>query len=645
MNYFLQTYFTAVSTMGPVFQTIQQNMNSLNSTTVNMASQTNQQFNGINSTFDEFGKRMTDWAKGTAVAATWAKVVKEGATATADYEQQLVRLKEYLPSMSEQAFGEYQKVVEQTADKVEVFRGDMAAAFKEIAANPNYAKAVTGMSDIATEAAKLNWVIGGQLNESTNSLVTIMSAYNAAASDAARYTNAMVAGQELGNASAQQTADALKKFAAIASLSHTGIEQSIALTQMLSTSMGVTGADAGMKLVEVFDKLKSSQLAYNNGQFDLIFGLKRVNSMMANMRDDAGRDALIKSIFGENIEAKAAGIKFLQQVNLIDEYTQRITGTESATKKAHAAMNTFYGDYDRMSAMFKNMASGGYGAGVGLGVAKGALVALKESLGTLIPLAELYLGYLAMTYGRTLLVKGVQIAYNSAQAAYNFTLAFSTVINRGWNASLVQTAAGYAGANAALNVLFMTTRSFLLTVAPYIAILGGLYYLYHKGTTASDNLAASQSHLKDGVEQILPPLNAATKAWMKYIEQIKEYNESVRDLNEYNAMAEGISDAYKESYLSGIGSELKNFFSHPMLYQKYSWGGMEAPNKPTAPTDTAGIQQEYLPPEWQTMLNNSNKNETTVNVFVDPITGNSTATTTGTGSVTPKVTSTLYHGY
>lgn len=157
--------------------------------------------------------------------------------------------------------------------------------------NPEALKGITKASILMADAARM------ELEPAIESLTGVLNIFGKSASDANYIVNKLSAGEIVGSISIAETADILRQFGGTARLASVQVDESIALIQTLTKSLGVEGVGRGIRnlmtdlnMVGAFDKNKTKALAkagvdmdvLGNKSLDLVTRLKELKKLEGN---------------------------------------------------------------------------------------------------------------------------------------------------------------------------------------------------------------------------------------------------------------------------------------------------------------------------------------------------------------------------
>jgi TP901 family phage tail tape measure protein len=130
---------------------------------------------------------------------------------------------------------------------------DIAGAFEIVGSkmseyldNPDALKKITDGSILLANASRM------ELEPAIESLTQLMNIYKMTANDTSKIVNKLSAGETVGSISIAQSGDILRQFGAQAVSTNVRIEESIALIQTLTKSLGVEGVGRNLRNI-LFD--------------------------------------------------------------------------------------------------------------------------------------------------------------------------------------------------------------------------------------------------------------------------------------------------------------------------------------------------------------------------------------------------------
>lgn len=194
----------------------------------------------------------------------------------------------------------------------------MGSAKSDLTENAASLAAVTKEAIILSQAGKLD------LAPATELMAGALNQFNAPASDAGRFINAIAAGAQVGSAEIDDMTGALKASGTVANAANVSFEQTNGALQSLST-INIKGEQAGTNFRNVLIKMMSSADDLN----PQIVGL---DNALENLGKRNLSTAELAKMFGtENVVAAQHLVTHRDQVK---EFTTALTGTDAAYKMA-----------------------------------------------------------------------------------------------------------------------------------------------------------------------------------------------------------------------------------------------------------------------------------------------------------------------
>ena len=194
----------------------------------------------------------------------------------------------------------------------------MGSAKSDLTDNAAALAAVTQEAIILSQAGKI------ELAPATELMAGALNQFNAPASDAGRFINAIAAGAQVGSAEIVDMTGALKASGTVANAANVSFEQTNGALQSLST-INIKGEQAGTMFRNMLIKLMSSADELN----PQIVGL---DQSLENLAKQNLTTAELAKLFGtENVVAAQHLMTHRDQVK---EFTTALTGTDEAYKMA-----------------------------------------------------------------------------------------------------------------------------------------------------------------------------------------------------------------------------------------------------------------------------------------------------------------------
>ncbi len=205
-----------------------------------------------------------------------------------------------------------------TGDEMLAAYQAMGSAKSDLTENAASLAAVTKEAIILSQAGKL------ELGPATELMAGALNQFNAPASDAGRFINAIAAGAQVGSAEIEDMTGALKASGTVANAANVSFEETNGALQSLST-INIKGEQAGTMFRNTLIKLMSATDDLNPQVVGLDTALK-------NLGDRNLSTAELAKMFGtENVVAAQHLVTHRDQVQ---EFTKSLTGTDEAYKMA-----------------------------------------------------------------------------------------------------------------------------------------------------------------------------------------------------------------------------------------------------------------------------------------------------------------------
>lgn len=237
-----------------------------------------------------------------------------------------------------------------------VSAGKTLEAYKLIAsAKPELLSNAEGLAQITREAITLTEAMGGDLPTAATNLTDVMNQFNAPASEASRFVNALAAGSKEGSADVQQLADAILVAGTEAKASNVSFEESVGLTEALAEK-GKKGAEAGTALRNIFSKLSATDILPKEATERLLAAGVDIEQLsdksltftqrleaLKPVQNDANA---LTAVFG--LENKSTAQILLGNINRVNELTEAVTDTNVAQEQAAIRTATASAEWARL---------------------------------------------------------------------------------------------------------------------------------------------------------------------------------------------------------------------------------------------------------------------------------------------------------
>lgn len=202
---------------------------------------------------------------------------------------------------------------------------DILEAYKIVgSAKPELLKNKEALAEVTKQAIILSNAAGMDLTSAVDALTLSMNQFNAPASDAARFANALAAGSKEGAAEIPQLTQAIKEFGPVARSANVSLEQSVALVEALAEK-GFKGNRAGIGVRNFLLELQTGADETNPKVVGLDKALENLAAQNLTAAD------LTKQFGKENVVAAQILIETRLRV---EELTEAVSGTNTAYEQA-----------------------------------------------------------------------------------------------------------------------------------------------------------------------------------------------------------------------------------------------------------------------------------------------------------------------
>lgn len=396
--------------------------------------------------------------------------------------------------------------------------------------NPEALKGITKASILMADASKM------ELEPAIESLTGVLNIFGKSASDANYIVNKLSAGEIVGSISIAETADVLRQFGGTARLANVQVDESIALIQTLTKSLGIEGVGRGIRnlmvdfnMVGVFDKNKTKALQKAGVDMDVL-GNKSLDlvTRMRELKKLEGNSAAMGMFFKKT--GIQTGATLFQN---FDDYIRFL----DLIKKTNAAQEQADKNNATMAKKMKDLKAQVSFLAITIGTA--LLPRIKNLADSILPVIESITEWAKrnrgfantlMNIAKWLLILGVTAKVLSVLFyGVSKAIAFASVVMRGY--TFVSTLAALSNVSLGRAIVNMgiamggAIGSFLAAAGPILAvvgILGGLIYMLNKSGETVGNFGNQNAlHLKlvtgnyETMEERIAASNARIVANMK----------------------------------------------------------------------------------------------------------------------------------
>lgn len=307
---------------------------------------------GTSSAFQKAGSQITDSFKSAlapiAILLALVGAFKSAININREFEKSLKNLS----AITGATGSDLKFFKEQALDLGENVEGGAKAvveAIKLIAgAKPELLENKEALVQVTEAAIMLSHAAGMELPDAATRLTDAMNQFNAPASEAGKYVDALAAASKYGSAEIPQVTEALLKFGTGAKSANIDIYESAGAIELLAEK-GIKGAEAGTALRNIFTKLSAADVLPRMAQeqferlgvntkilMDKTIPLSERLKELSKIAGDAGA---IYKIFGE--ENKNAGEIIISNLPRLEELNRQVKESGVAAEQAATNMDTF----------------------------------------------------------------------------------------------------------------------------------------------------------------------------------------------------------------------------------------------------------------------------------------------------------------
>lgn len=223
--------------------------------------------------------------------------------------------------------------------------GGAVEAYKLLASQIDVSKiGIKGLNILQNETIKLAQASGMEMGDAANSLAGTINQFGLQADQASRIINVLAAGSKYGAAEIPELAQSFKVVGASASAAGLDVESTAGAIETLS-KMNLKGAEAGTALRNVLLKMQT--------ELGVDLKVTKLSDALAGLKPKMGDAAFMAKTFGaENM----AAAQFLSaNADMVEEMTQRVTGTNVAYEQAAINTETVSHKMAKLTAWFDNV--------------------------------------------------------------------------------------------------------------------------------------------------------------------------------------------------------------------------------------------------------------------------------------------------
>jgi len=402
---------------------------------------------------------------------------------------------------------------------------DIAGAFEIVGSKmseyldkPEALKQITSASIMLANASRM------ELEPSIDALTQVMNIYKMRAEDAERIVNKLSAGETVGSISIAQSADILRQFGAQAVSANVNIEESIALIQTLTKSLGVEGVGRNLRNIlfdisstKTWDKKRWAAIKMAGIDFEyLTDSANSTVDRLKELKKLAGVKGATELFFKRTGTIGARTL--FQNFDVFEDFLGKIQKLNDAEAKAAKNASTLAYLIDRVKDSFTNFIVTGDNATGILKIVKNLMGWMIDNMGTLVNLVltttAAFLGWKAIVTV-VALINGIMGAFNAIMAVHRFIVLWATLTNVGYAASLWAVAAATLAAYWPLlliaGALGVLVYSLWDTKSATDVMVGGQISALEKSNSAWKNSTGVMSAELSKQDKLLSSANSGDK--------------------------------------------------------------------------------------------------------------------------------------
>ena len=536
------TVFTAVDKFSHVVSKMTGSVNSFSKTAYSAVSRVDHKVNGIWSSMNGLTQ--------LAVAGGLGGLFYSAGKDIANYETKIASL----AAVTGTKIGAMNKEIESLGKETKRSVIDIAGSFEIVGSkmsqylkNPEALKQITKESILLSQASRM------ELEPAIDALTGVMNIYGLAAKDANNIVNKLSAGEVVGSIKIEESVELLRQFGGTARLANVQVDESIALIQTLTKSMGVEGVGRGLRnmLLDIsstgnWDKKKLMAIKMVGANIGIIGDKTKTTVERLTELKKLSTNSTAMAMFFKRQGIQAAATLF-QHFDEFEKFLDEIKKTNPAMEQAAKNTSTFSYAIDRLKDSFTNFIVSGDNSNRVLNIAKSLIIWMTNNMGGLINI----IGFLAAAF---LLWK----TYVAAAAVRLFILNIAMGISAFRAGAMAIAMQGNAvaigaynlatvlatGSTATLGVSMMSVLAPLLLVVGAIGLLAYAFWDNNKATenyTQQSNAALDKKNIawinstKIQANE-LKKQNDLLKTSTSNVTNTPEFKKMKRILDEYNSV-------------------------------------------------------------------------------------------------------------
>lgn len=401
-------------------------------------------------------KQFLQFASAAAIGAAIIGGVTFSVKSLMDYEKALAST-QAITGTTDAEFKLFRAEIDRVAKTSKKSAVDIAKAFEIVGSEkPELLASADALGKVTEAVTILSKASGDDLESSAKSLTGVMNQFSLGAEHSNRVMNVLAAGAKVGSANITMVSESMKNFGSVAAGANLSVEQSVGMIEVLA-KFGVKGAEAGTKLRGSLLKLQAAGLGYASGQFDINDALAEANQKISMLSTAKEKDAFVTKMFGaENV---STGKILLSNIDLFNQYTAGVTGTNTAQEMAAKNSDTLTNRLDELKNQWVNLITGANGSSDALDSVKSAVKFVTDNLDTIVAVGIKVVKFFTLW-------KVALVASKVALKGYNILMGVSNALQK--------TAAISVGQNAtALKAYTITTKAAAIAQRFYNVVLLG----------------------------------------------------------------------------------------------------------------------------------------------------------------------------
>lgn len=402
-----------------------------------------------------------------------------------------------LAAVTGTAMGSMKKDIESLGNETKRSVIDISKSFENIGSKMSeYLKNPTALREIAKQSILMSNASRMTIEDSTDNLTSILNQFKLNYKDAARVVNKLSSGEDIGASTISESADVVRQFAASARMAGASLEETIALVQTTTKTLGKDGVGRSFRNIMVdlntgkgMDKNKLKALSMVKADINKIINpaTKFIDKLQEIKKLLSNKQAMGMFFKKTGFEV---GATFLNSFKMFEDYLSFIQNNNTAIVKAQKNTSTLSYAIDALKASFTNFIVTNNSSNFALGVTKSLMRWLSDRIGSLMSiLAGVILAFVGW--------KTVVLLANGALLLFNISLGVAATSGFILKSELL----GNVAALRAFRIASVLASSSLwLWLAPLLLIIGtltALGWLFYKSQETTKKFADNnRTHLR-----------------------------------------------------------------------------------------------------------------------------------------------------